>query len=174
MADEESTPLEEEVRDRQESAIDTLHGLGGQLAALEEELSKRPTDEQLMQRLKDNSAALEYNRKRGLAGLWIGGLIITLVLMLVGVPLLINSFVNRANANQIRNCTTPGPIKDAKDPLHTGHDCFDDGQRRTANILTKAASNEVIILNCYRDENRVLRSEKDFVSCVKTRLGGDG
>jgi hypothetical protein len=173
MADDEVHPIEHEVRQKQDNAIDALTGLRKELATLSVEMSKRPTDEQLRIQLNDSRKALEYNRKRGLTGLRVGGLLLMLVFVLFGTPLLINSFANRSTANTIKNCTTPGP-ETHKDHFDTGHKCFDDGQRRIADILTRAASNEVLILTCYRDPNGVLRPQDQFIACVRNKLGVDG
>lgn len=161
MADEEH-PIEQEVRQRQESALDVLNTVNDTLGVISSELSKRPTDEQLEIRLNDSERSLDYNRK-------VGVIIIILLFLLVGVPLLINSFANRATANVIKECTTPGNKKTTVQ-FDTGHKCFDEGQRRTAGILSAAAANEVIILNCYRDDNGNLRPDLEFAACVKDRI----
>lgn len=164
MPDDEH-PIEGEVRRRQDDALSTLGGLQTALTTLVEELSKRPTDDQLKE-------ALAYNRKRGLTGLRIGGFVIILLIVLTGVPLVVNSFANRSNSQTIKECTTPGEKKPTlQDPLDTGHECFDKGQQRTANILVRAAQNEVIILTCYRDKEGNLRPQDVFVQCVNDRLG---
>lgn len=171
MPDEVEHPIERQVRDRQESALETLTDLRQGIVDLATELAKRPTDEELRHQLRDQREALDYNRKRGLSVQRILGTVLLFVLLLVGAPLLINSFANRDNSNTIKNCTTPGDKEPtAEDPFDTGHKCFDDGKRGTADILTKAAENEVIILTCYRDENLVLRPQTVFVQCVKDRL----
>lgn len=168
MQDDEH-PIEKDVRQRQEQALEVIGSLKSDLVVLAQELAKRPTDEELRQQLRDNREALEYNRKRGLTTTRIGGGIIFVVLLSLGIPLVINSFANRKNAEAISNCTTPGDeIPTTKNPFNTGHECFDNGQQRTSQILVKAATNEMIIIGCDRDTAGLPRA--NFEACVLERV----
>lgn len=71
-------------------------------------------------------------------GFILGGVI------LFGAILLTIAAANRATLNRVDltqdylvECTTPGPRTPTAEDPSTGHPCFDDGQRRTAEVVER-------------------------------------
>jgi hypothetical protein len=151
-------PIENDVRERQDAAIDALHGVKDALTALAAGMENHPDKEW-------TEEALAYNRRRGLLTTGIMGLVLIVVLFFLGTPLLINSFANRKIGGTLVGCTSPGkedPTSD--DPFNTGHECYDRSQRRSNQILADAGSLIVAVVSC--DRQNIGKSENEFNDCV--------
>lgn len=145
--DEHILKVEEEVRERQEAAINALVGVQGSIELLATEMSKRPTDE-------DFKKERRFERK-----------VFLVVLLIIGVPLLLNSFSNRQTASQIVECTSPGSkIPTVDKPFDTGHACYDRNREGTNQILVDAAGIIVSVAECDRHTDG--RPDAEFEDCV--------
>lgn len=158
---------------RVSAAVSEMRQLRGQLAGLSAQMDSLPSREELEERLADYQRALEYNRRRGIRQLT--GLLVIPIILAVGLIILAGG--NRRNGNTLVQCTTPGKSHSVSDPFFTGHKCFDDSSRRTASVLTTAANNEVVIVQCAHDIGTVPDFDPKFQACVVARIqkqtGGD-
>lgn len=147
------------------NAVAELAALRESVSQLATAVDQLPTGEQVQDRLEGTERKVQR-------------LVATLaaVVVLFGVPTAINSFANRSNSKAARdtsdtiaNCTTAGTAAPKpNDPFFTGNTCYDNSQRKIAEVLGKVATNDVIIHVCLRDT--IGGTSVDFTNCVTRKL----